>query len=177
MLDILLLILLIFGFLIGLKRGLVMQVLHIVGFIVAFIVSVLYYKQLAGKLELWIPYPDFSTDQFWGTLLNSTILENSFYNAIAFFAIFVLVKIIMQIIANLLDFVANLPILHSVNNLLGAILGFLEMYLILFVILFILSLVSVEMIQNLIQSSAIAGFMIEHTPVLTEQLKERIFPE
>ncbi len=177
MLDIILLILLIFGFLLGLKRGLVMQVLHLAGFIVAFVVSVLYYKQLAELMELWIPYPNFSDEHFWGALLNSSVLEFSFYNGLSFFAIFVVVKILMQIIANLLDFVANLPILHSVNNLLGAVLGFIEMYLILFVILFILSLVSVDVIQNHIQNSLIAGFMIEHTPILTEQLKERIFLE
>ncbi len=85
------------------------------------------------------------------------------------------VKIVMQIIANLLDFVAHLPILNSVNNLLGAILGFVEMYVILFVILFFASLVPVGMVQDLVNDSALATFMIEQTPVISEQLKDKWF--
>ncbi|WP_091774475.1 CvpA family protein [Piscibacillus halophilus] len=175
MVSLIIFILLIIGFLIGLKRGFILQILHLTGFVVAFIIAILYFRELAAKLELWIPYPVLSEDSFWGELFNSVDLEQAFYNGIAFFVIFLIVKIIMQIIANLLDFVAHLPVLNSVNNLLGAILGFLEMYVILFVVLFFASLVPVETVQNLINDSALATFIIEKTPVFSEQLKDKWF--
>ncbi|MGM8215550.1 CvpA family protein [Bacillaceae bacterium W0354] len=177
MVDLLLIILLALGFLIGLKRGFILQLLHLTGFIVAFLIAILYYKELALKLELWIPYPKMSENHFWGMIAESGFLEGAFYHGIAFFIIFIIVKIIMQIVANLLDFVANLPILNSINNLLGAAIGFIEMYFIIFVCLFFISLVPVEMVQNMIDNSGIASFIIEKTPIFSSQLKELWFTD
>ncbi|TFB24978.1 CvpA family protein [Filobacillus milosensis] len=175
MVSLILLILLILGFLIGLKRGFILQFLHLTGFITAFIIALLYFKELASRLELWIPYPDMTDVYFWGAVFNSDALEGAFYHGIAFFAIFFVVKIIMQIIANLLDFVAHLPILHSVNNLLGAIFGVVEMYVILFVLLFFASLIPVDIVQESLNQSVLASFIIEKTPIFSEQLKEKWF--
>jgi len=62
MLDLIILIILGFGFLIGLKRGFILQIVHLTGFIIAFIIAYLYYDQLAPKLTLWVPFPNFSSD-------------------------------------------------------------------------------------------------------------------
>ena len=62
MLDLIILIILGFGFLIGLKRGFILQIIHLTGFIIAFIIAYLYYDQLAPKLTLWVPFPNFSSD-------------------------------------------------------------------------------------------------------------------
>lgn len=175
MVDIILLLLLIFGFFIGLKRGFILQLFHLVGFIVAFILAVLYYDQLAAKLALWIPYPELSDESAWADFLQGLPLEIAFYNAIAFAIIFFAVKIVLQIIASMLDFVAELPILHSVNKLLGGILGFVEIYLIIFVILYILALTPLSTVQTWINDSGIAMFIVEHTPILSEKIKELWF--
>ncbi|GEL76814.1 CvpA family protein [Tenuibacillus multivorans] len=177
MVSLLILILLILGFLLGLKRGFILQVLHLTGFIIAFLIALIYFKELAAKLELWIPYPDIAEEHFWGSVFNSGFLEGAFYHGIAFFVIFFVVKIIMQIVANLLDFVAHLPVLHSVNNLLGAVLGFIEMYFIIFVFLFFASLIPVDFIQEQLNDSSLASFIIEMTPIFSEQLKEKWFTE
>ncbi|PKR79235.1 hypothetical protein CEY16_05715 [Halalkalibacillus sediminis] len=177
MLNIILLILLILGFLIGLKRGFILQVFHLAGFIVAFLVALLYYRDLGDQLELWIPFPAPSDGHFWSSFFQSDVIEGAFYYGISFFAIFFTVKILMQIIANLLDFVAHFPVLHSVNNLLGAIVGFIEMYLIIFVVLFVLSLVPSGFVQDFVSQSSLATFIIEQTPVFSEQLKEKWFTE
>ncbi|MGY0693133.1 CvpA family protein [Virgibacillus sp. FSP13] len=175
MVDFILIILLLFGFLIGLKRGFILQAFHLIGFIVSFIVAIIYYDDLASKLALWIPYPELSGDSSWAVFLQSLPLEVAFYNAIAFAIIFFAVKIILQIIASMLDFVAELPILHSVNRILGAVLGFLEIYLLLFIILYILALTPVGNVQSWISNSFIAQLIIEHTPILSEQLKDLWF--
>src|SRR5690625_1053434 len=147
MLTIIIIVLILFGFLRGLKRGFILQFFHLLGFIIAFIVARMYYSKLSSLLQLWIPYPDLTSDGNLATILQSLPLETGFYNAISFVIIFFAVKVIVQIIASMLDFVAELPILNSLNKLLGAGLGFIEVYLVLFIILFILALTPVPMIQ------------------------------
>lgn len=172
MFDLIIIVLLIFGFLIGLKRGFILQLFHLVGFIIAFVLAAKYYDVLGERLALWIPYPELSNDSSWADFLQSLPLEKGFYNAISFAIIFFAVKVLLQIIASMLDFVASLPIIGSVNKLLGSILGFLEIYLILFIILYILALTPIGGIQSWINDSSIALFMIENTPYLSDKIKD-----
>src|SRR5690625_5826285 len=167
MLTIIIIVLILFGFLRGLKRGFILQFFHLLGFIIAFIVARMYYSKLSSLLQLWIPYPDLTIDCNLANILLSLPLESGYYNAISFAIIFFAVKVIVQIIASMLDFVAELPILNSLNKLLGAGLGFIEVYLVLFIILFILALTPVPMIQDLINHSSLSHFMIESTPFLS----------
>ncbi|RDW16287.1 hypothetical protein CWR48_16700 [Oceanobacillus arenosus] len=171
MFDLLLIVILIFGFLVGLKRGFILEILHLIGTIVAFIVAVMYYNELGSKLELWIPYPELP-ESAWADFLQAIPLETAFYNAIAFAVIFFAVKIILQIIASMLDVVASIPIISSVNKILGAILGFIEIYVILFIILYILALTPLTSVQEWINHSTVALFIIEQTPYLSGKILE-----
>ena len=171
MVNLILIVLLIFGFFMGLKRGFILQTLHLLGFIASFIVATLYYDVLVPYLKLWIPYPELSDTSTLAVFLQAMPLETGFYNAISFAIIFFAVKIILQIIASMLDFVAELPILNWFNSIFGAILGFLEIYLILFIILFILVLAPIPSVQIWINDSSVALFIIENTPFLSEQIK------
>ena len=104
MLDLIILIILGFGFLIGLKRGFILQIIHLTGFIIAFIIAYLYYDQLAPKLTLWVPFPNFSSDSALSLVMENVNLEDAYYRAIAFVVIFFAVKIILQIIGSMLGF-------------------------------------------------------------------------
>lgn|SRR5690625_3026339 len=177
MISILILFVLIFGFFMGLKRGFVLQVMHLLGFIISFIVATVLFRKLAHHLALWIPYPELSDDAVWAVFLNTMPLENAFYNAISFAIIFFATKVILQVIASMLDFLANLPVLRSVNKLLGAILGFVEVYFITFIVLFILALLPVGTVQLKIQGSFVARMMIEHTPILSKAMESLWFTE
>lgn len=170
MVNLIIIILLIFGFLIGLKRGFILQTFHLIGFIGSFIAAAFYYDKLAPYLSLWIPYPELSGDSTWATFLQALPLETGFYNAISFAIIFFVVKIVLQIIASMLDFVAELPFLSSINKILGSVLGFLEIYLILFIILFILALTPLASVQSWINDSSVALYIIENTPFLSEKI-------
>ncbi|MFC2948601.1 CvpA family protein [Virgibacillus sediminis] len=175
MFDFILILLLVFGFLMGLKRGFILQLFHLVGFIIAFIVAVMYYDEFGTRLALWVPYPDLGDEHAWAEFLQELPLESGFYNAVAFAIIFFAVKMILQIIASMLDFVASIPILRSVNKLLGSVLGFVEIYLLLFIVLYILALTPVAEIQSWINGSAIALFILEHTPYFSEKITELWF--
>ncbi|MFQ3542557.1 CvpA family protein [Halobacillus rhizosphaerae] len=171
MIDLLLLFILFIGVITGLRRGFILQLFHLISFVAAFIVAALYYDDLAPKLNLWIPYPQFPENADWAVFLDSLPLEQAFYNAIAFAIIFFAVKVVLHIIASMLDFVADLPVLSTLNGLLGGILGFVENYVIIFVLLYIAALVPLVSVQNAIDHSFLAQFIIEHTPVFSNQLK------
>lgn len=170
MVNIILIGLLLFGLFMGMKRGFILQVFHLLGYIASFVVATLYYDKLVPYLKFWIPYPEISDPSTVISFLQALPLESAFYNAISFAIIFFATKVILHIVASMLDFVADLPILSWFNTIFGAVLGFLEVYLISFVILNIMILLPVASIQSLIGDSSIALLMIEHTPILSEKI-------
>ena len=172
MLDLALLFIFVMGFLIGIKRGFILQIIHLTGFIVAYIVAYLYFDELAPKLRLWIPYPNFGEDSAITFLFDSANLDEAYYRAIAFAVLFFATKIVMQIIGSMLDFVAHLPILKQINGWAGGVLGFIEIYLIVFILLYIGALLPIELIQNLISDSAIAKAMVQNTPIFSSKIKD-----
>ncbi|MFD1735964.1 CvpA family protein [Bacillus salitolerans] len=172
MLDLALIIILGMGFLIGLKRGFILQIVHLTGFIVAFIISYLYYDDLAPTLKLWVPYPALEEGTMMAIIFDNADLEMAYYNAISFALLFFGTKIIMQIIGSMLDFVAHLPLLKQINGWAGGLLGFIEVYLILFIVLYIGALLPIQFIQTNIQESFIAMTIVQHTPIFSGTIRE-----
>lgn len=177
MITLLLLFFLLFGFFMGLRRGFVMQAVHLLGFIISFIIASIYFRKLADHLSLWIPYPDLTDGANWAIFLSSDPLENAFYNAVSFAIIFFTVKVILQIIASMLHFIAQLPVLRFFNKWVGGILGFIEVYFIAFILLYILALTPMASIQAQIEKSTLATLMIEYTPFLSNLVKSLWFTE
>lgn len=171
MLDLVIILFLIIGFFVGLRRGFILQLIHITDFFIAYIVAYLYYTQLAEKLTLWIPYPKFGDNTMLKILTQSPNMETAFYRAIAFVIIFLAVKILLQIIGSMLDFIAQLPILRMLNIWAGGILGFLEVYLVIFILLYIVALLPIESFQTALDHSSIAKAIVNDTPVLSGQIK------
>lgn len=171
MLDLLLLIFFAIGLMIGYQRGLIVQIIHMLGFIVAFIVSYAYYKPLAEKFVLWVPYSESHATEGIAFATDNIDLDVTFYNLLAFVLIFIAVKFALQVIGSMFDFLKYLPVLGFIARLFGAVLGLVEVYLILFFILYVGYLLPIDFIQSFIQQSSIAQTMFEHTPILSEKVK------
>lgn len=172
MLDILILILLVAGLITGAKRGLIVQLIHMTGFIIALIVAYTYYKPLADKFVLWIPFPAVTAGSKLTIAVESLDLDQTFYRIIAFALIFIVVKFALQLLASMFDFLKYLPILGFISNIVGAVLGFIEFYFILFVLLYVFALLPIDFIQNLISKSILTSWMLDHTPLLSETVKK-----
>ncbi|WP_297987609.1 CvpA family protein [Anoxybacillus sp.] len=174
MIDLLICFILLMGLMIGLKRGFILQFIHMTGFLIAFIVAYKYYAELAPRLKLWVPYPSFGDGETMKLLIESTNLDEAYYRAIAFAMLFLVTKIVMQIIGSMLDFVAQLPLLKSVNRWAGGALGFVEVYLLVFVLLYVSALVPVSAIQQPLRDSFIASLIVKHTPILSSFVKQML---
>ncbi len=171
MLDIIILILLIAGFITGARRGLIVQLIHMTGFIIALIVAYIYYKPLSEKFVLWIPFPAITSDSKLTIAVENLDLDQTFYRIISFVLIFMVVKFGLQLIASMFDFLKYLPILGFVSNVVGAFLGLVEFYFLIFVSLYVLALLPIGTLQGLMDSSILTGWILEHTPILSEIVK------
>ncbi|UTH13103.1 CvpA family protein [Macrococcus equipercicus] len=167
MIDIILLFFLILGAVIGLRRGFILQSMHLLGTIGAFIIARLFYQALAAKLYLIVPYP--AAGQQPSELIHWFNSEQAFYNVISFIFLFIVSKVILQMIATVFDYIAQLPLLKQLNAWLGSLLGFIESYLLVFLLFFFIAMIPVPFLQDRINGSFIAKFVVEYTPILSDR--------
>ncbi|ANU23641.1 CvpA family protein [Planococcus donghaensis] len=172
MLNILLLVLLIGGIIVGAKRGFVVQLIHMVGFVIALVVAYKYYKPLSEYFVLWIPYPAINENSQFTLVVDQLDLDQTFYQLLAFAVIFFVVKFALQLLASMFDFLKYLPVLGFFSKILGAALGFIEAYILLFIFVYVFALLPMDAVQNQLENSGIAQAMLEHTPYFSEKVKE-----
>lgn len=166
MINLLLLFFLILGTVIGLRRGFILQSLHLLGTVGSLIIARMYYAELAKHLVLIIPFPS-AEGNYKSEFLNMVTNEMTFYNVVSFIIIFFMSKVILQIVATVFDYISQLPLLKQLNASLGAVLGFIECYLLLFFVLFLFSMMPNGWIQEHLQGSFISNFIVNYTPVLS----------
>lgn len=171
MLDLLIVLLLLAGLITGFRRGLIVQVIHMTGFIIALIVAYKYYELLAEKFVLWIPYPGVTAGSKLTFAVEQLDLDETFYRLLAFVLIFLIVKFGLQLIASMFDFLKYLPVLGFISRFVGAALGFVEFYILTFLVLYLVAMLPLDMIQNLLGNSMLKDAMFEHTPILSESVK------
>lgn len=171
MLDLLIVFLLLGGLITGFRRGLIVQTIHMTGFIVAFIIAYLYYKELANKFVLWIPYSGVTAESKLSFVVGELDLDQTFYNLLAFFLIFIVIKFGLQLIASMFDFLTYLPVLGFIARIIGALFGFVEFYILIFLVLYLGFMLPIDFIQTSISKSILAGAMFEHTPFISETVK------
>lgn len=171
MLDLIIVFLLLGGLITGFRRGLIVQIIHMTGFIAALVVAYLYYKDLADKFVLWIPYPGVTEDSKLSFVVGELDLDETFYNLLAFVLIFIVVKFGLQLIASMFDFLKYLPVLGFVARITGALFGFVEFYILIFLVLYLGFLLPINSIQTFIGKSILAEAMFEHTPYFSETVK------
>lgn len=172
MLNILLLVLLIGGIIVGAKRGFVVQLIHMVGFVIALVAAYKYYKPLSEYFVLWIPYPAINENSQFTLVVDQLDLDQTFYQLLAFAVIFFVVKFALQLLASMFDFLKYLPVLGFFSKILGAVLGFIEAYILLFIFVYVFALLPIDAVQNQLENSGIAQAMLEHTPYFSEKVKE-----
>ncbi|MCP8967389.1 CvpA family protein [Ectobacillus ponti] len=170
MIDIVILVLLAAGFFIGLKRGLILQVMRLAGYVIAYLVAYLYYEEAAPVLHRMIPYPlgGMQTPEW----LKAEHVEEAFYRVLAFILLFLAAKFAWSLLGHLLNTVAQIPVLKQINSLGGGVLGLVEVYIVLFVLIIIGSLIPVQNVQATLQQSSLCKVIVDDTPILSAKVKE-----
>lgn len=152
----------------GYHSGLVNQLVNLFGFILALVAAYLFYGKLAPFLQGFIPFPEFQNPTL--ELFTKTFdLEVMFYNALAFVIIFVGVKLALWLLGAALNTVAKLPVISTMNNLLGLLVSLLQGFLIVLLLVNFATVIPIEGVEEQVAGSGISQKLLEITPGLTEK--------
>lgn len=170
MLDIIILLIVLFGAIIGFKRGVIKQSVITFGFILVLILSFTFKNPVSSFLYKTLPFFSFS-----GIFENLAILNIIVYEGIAFLLVFSLLSTLLIVLIKISSVIEKLlratVILAIPSKILGAVLGALEYYLITFIILFILSMPIFDLSNNKIfTESKIRNYILNKTPYVSNQI-------
>jgi uncharacterized membrane protein required for colicin V production len=111
---------------VGYRRGFVLQLFHLIGTIAAVIIAALNFEHLASRLDLILPYPS-TTETLANPIFPDIVnAEYAYYDMSAFFVIFIVTKIVIQLIVSAFDYFQQIPVFGIVGEIIGAILGLFE---------------------------------------------------
>ncbi len=157
--DILILLFLIYGFIIGWKNGFVKQLVFTVGLVLLFAFSYSLKDPISTFFYKHIPFLSFNGIE----TLNIVVFE-----FLSFIIVFLVLFIIFRILLKISSFAEKILKLSAfvVSKILGSILGVIECFVITFAILFFLSLPIFEI--NSVKTSNLANKILTKTFILSD---------
>lgn len=162
--DILILIALALGAVLGFKEGVIKKTTGFVGTIVIIVLSFYLKNYLSVLLYKCLPFFNFTS-----TIKGLDALNILLYEIVAFLIIFVVLKLILMIILTITGLIESIlkatVILSIPSKLLGIVVGIIEMYLYVFIALVIITLPVIRF--PYVKESKIANFMLNETPLLS----------
>ena len=169
--DIVILIFLAFGALIGFKRGFTNQLVSLVGIFAIIILSYLLKNPVSVFLYNNLPFINFG-----GIFKDITVINILVYEVIAFFVIFVLLTLIFKILLKVTSIFEKILkwtiILGIPSKILGAVLGIVQNLIYVFIVIYILNLPTIEF--EIVSNSEVASTILNKTPILTSVCDETL---
>lgn len=162
--DIGIVILLLFGAVIGFKRGFTRQLVSSVGFILVVVLAFQLRTPVSSFLYKYLPF--FS---FGGMLKGVSVLNIIVYEFIAFVIVLGVLMAILKVIifaTKIFETILNMTIILGIpSKILGAIVGVIEYYVIIFIILYVLTLPFFSL--PFVEQSKYQKQILNNTPILS----------
>ena len=174
MISILLLLVLAWGFYIGYRRGLLLQVYYLISAMASVFVAGQFYKGLGEQFHLLVPYANpqegqgtffFPSDQLFQ-------LDKVFYAGIGYLLVFGIVYSIGRLLGLLLHLIPSKKLGGKLFQVSAGILSMLVTLFVLQMTLTILATIPMAAIQNPLEKSIVAKHIIQSIPVTTSWLKQ-----
>lgn len=169
--DLLIIIIILCGALIGFKHGVFRQLISALGFILSVILAFLFKNKLSIILYEHLPF-----FKFGGLFKGVSVLNVLLYELLAFLivlGIFLLIFKILKIVTNILETVLKLTIVLSIpSKLLGIIVGAIQYFVIVFIGLYILSLPFISF--DLLKTSKFKDPILTKTPILSSFVSKSV---
>lgn len=158
--DVVILLMLLLGAVLGFKKGFVKTLISFVGVFVVLILSFYLRTPIVNFMYKFFPFFKFDGYYVWNVFL---------YESIAFIIMFVLLISILGIIINISGIVEKILnstiVLGIIFKILGAIAGILEMLVFLFIGLFVVS--RFNFASGLIMESKMSRIILARTPIVS----------
>jgi len=160
--SLLILLILAWSFYIGYSRGIVLQAYYLLSAIVAFFIASQSYQGLARFLSLWVPYSSATEGATTYYFPNNQLfhLDKVFYAGLAFRFIGIFIHLV--------------PKGNTDSRWYNVASGVIAVFISLFAIemfLTVFATVPLAFIQDRLNHSGLASFIINHTPITSSLLK------
>ena len=169
--DIISIIIIILGGLIGFKKGAIKSLVQLVGLVAITIVSYQFKGMLASVFISKLPFLNYGGGLEGLYAINFLIFEGA-----AFFIIFILLYCVLNILINISGiielFLKATIILEIPSKIIGAILGMIESIVFIFVAAFIM--LQFGQTQKFIVESKVAYKIVNRTPIVTDVFAKTI---
>ena len=160
-------IILLFGALIGFKRGIIKSAVSFIGLIIVLVLAFTLKNPLSEFMYTHLPFFNIG-----GAFAGVTILNILIYEIIAFLILVVLFGTILKLVVMITGIVEKILdltiILGFFSKIAGLVFGFVEAYVIIFFTLFICY--NFTNISNYIDEGTITSRILNSTPVLSESI-------
>lgn len=160
------------AFILGYRRGFVLQLVSFLSLVVAWIAAYLFYDDLApwvGQLlsvDAWVDnsgYPE------W---LKGLPLEKYITAAVSFALLLFGVKLILNAAGHLLNLLAKVPGLNLLNRWSGGVLALAETVVLAAVVIQVMAILPYESVQTLLAGSRAAEWSMQQVSVIFAKMKE-----
>lgn len=162
--DIVIIIFILFGFLIGWKRGFTKQIISAVGIILAVVIAYLFKNPISQLFYKFLPFINFK-----GEFAGVSSLNIIFYESLAFIILFSILMSVVEVLTKLsskIEKVLNFTIILGIpSKILGGLAGIITNFIYAFVALFFLSLPVFNL--SIVKDSNFANKILSSTPVLS----------
>lgn len=160
--EIIILVIMLLGVLIGLKKGAVKEIFELIGTVAILIISFLLKSYLSALLIKTMPFFNFKG------YVGLYSLNFLIYDVISFVIVFVLLYCILNILINIagfIDYLVKLSLVYNVlSKIVGATLGLVNGLIFVFVALYIM--LQIPYTQKYVMESSMATKIVERMPVL-----------
>ncbi len=162
--DVIIILILMFGAAVGAKKGLTRQLVDTVGTIAIIILAFLFKGYVSAILYKFFPFFNFS-----GSIEGITSLNLLLYEVVAFFFLFLVFSSVLKVLkltTSIFEKVLNMTIILGIpSKILGAIVGVIQNFIFLFVALYFLRLPVFKL--EYVKESTLADKMLNSTPILS----------
>ncbi|MDR3157019.1 MAG: CvpA family protein [Lactobacillales bacterium] len=174
MILIVLLILFVWGFYSGYRRGLLLQLFYLGGCTFSYFVAVAHYRKLMIILEMFIPFPSANSEakmKFF-TEQQTLDLNKFFYAGLAFVLIYVVCYFVFRIVAIFAYGLRFVPFMRGRFKVLSGISGFLSIFLLTFMMLKLLTTFPINSLQSSLYDNFLVKAMMGRIPFFSNNLQE-----
>lgn len=163
--DIIILILIAFGALIGFKRGLTRELVSCIGLILVVILSFILKNPLSQFFYENLPF-----FKFGGVLKGVTVLNIVLYEIMAFFVVFTILMIVLKILTlatSMFEKILSFTIVLGIpSKIMGALVGIVEWFIVSFIVIYIISLPIFNI--GVVNESKFKTEVMPKTPILAK---------
>jgi uncharacterized membrane protein required for colicin V production len=171
-LDIGIAVVLALSFILGYRRGFVLQLVSILGLFVAWITAYLFYDDISPWVGRVVPVESFVSQSGYGELLKGLRVEQYIVSALSFALLLFGVKLGLNAAGHLLNLLAKVPGLNMLNRWSGGALSILEAVVVSAVAIQVMAVLPYESVQSLLTDSRAAEWSMEWVPVIFGKIKE-----